>query len=125
MELQLELNSKYAQVFDKSKRSVVASGTVAITPPIDEDYWVYRVRLSETQAVVAFPKFFTLGIGFAQEEDWNTNLPYACETEEIFQHIQRNKGDKKIADDDVRRAIDMLRAEIEKNLTWEEIRQLG
>ena len=68
-------------------------GGIAITPAIGEDYWAYRVRLSEAQAIVGFPKFFTVGIGFAQEEDWNTNLPYTCGTEEIYDHIAHNKGD--------------------------------
>ena len=47
-------------------------GVAMITPPIDEDYWAYRVRLSDTQSIVGFPKFGTVGIGFAVEEDWNT-----------------------------------------------------
>ena len=85
-------------------------GGLMLTPAIDEDYWLFRVRLSDAQAIVGFPKFFTIGIGFAQEEDWNTNFPYTCETEEIFQHIAHNKGDDSISDDDCRRAIEMVRA---------------
>ena len=80
-----------------------------MTPPIDEDYWAYRVKLSDTQAIVGFPKFGTIGIGFAVEEyDWNTNLPYGIDTEEIFQHIRENKGDDTIPDDDVREAIRLV-----------------
>jgi hypothetical protein len=81
---------------------------VASTPPIDEDYWEYRVKLSDTQAVVGFPKFSTVGIGFAQEEDWNTNLPFDCETATIFKHIAHNKGDDGIDDDDVVTAIRLI-----------------
>jgi hypothetical protein len=84
-------------------------GGMMLTPAIDQDYWTYRVLLSPSQAIVGFPKFFTTGIGFAIEEDWNTNLPYTCETEEIFQHIAHNKGDDAIFDDDVREAIRMVR----------------
>jgi hypothetical protein len=32
-----------------------------MTPLINEDYWKYRVCLSEEQAVIAFPKFGTRG----------------------------------------------------------------
>lgn len=87
----------------------VRIGPAILTPPIDEDYWTYRVRLSDKQAVVGFPKFGTVGIGFAVEDyDWNVNLPYQSGTEEIFQHIQKNKGDDAISDDDVREAIRMV-----------------
>jgi len=81
-----------------------------LTPPIEEDYWAYRVKLSDDQAIVGFPKFGTIGIGFAVEEDWNTNLPYSVETERIFEHISHNKGDDTISDDDVREAIRLVQA---------------
>ena len=68
-----------------------------ITPPIDEDFWSYRVRVSDTQAVVGFPKFGVVGVGFAIEnEDWNTNLPSSIAAEEILGHIAVNKGDDAI-----------------------------
>jgi hypothetical protein len=82
--------------------------TVVVTPPIDEDYWSYRVMLSDTQAIVGFPKFGTIGIGFAVEDDWNLNFPYSVETDRIFDHISRNKGDDGISDDDVREAIRLV-----------------
>lgn len=91
-------------------------GPVSITPPIHEGYWSYRVMLGERQAIVGFPKFFTVGIGFAVEEDWNTNLPYTCGTDEIFAHILHNKGDESIVDDEVRRAIAMVQAAIREDL---------
>ncbi len=83
-------------------------GGLMLTPPVDETYWSYRVKLSETQAVLAFPKFITIGIGFAQEEDWNTNLPWTCGAQEIFDHIAHNKGDDAIGDEDCLAAIRML-----------------
>lgn len=83
-------------------------GPFMITPGIDEDYWAYRVRLSDTQAVVGFPKFSTIGIGFAQEEDWNTNLPYTCSAEEIYEHIDHNKGDGSITREDCVAAIRLI-----------------
>ncbi len=87
-------------------------GPAMLTPMIDEDYWSYRVRLTDTQAVVGFPKFNTIGIGFAVEEDWNTNFPYTVDAEKTFQHIAHNKGDDSIPDDDVREAIRMIQAAI-------------
>ena len=66
------------------------------------------MRLSETQSIVGFPKFGTVGIGFAQEEDWNTNLPYTCGTEEIYEHIDHNKGDDSITREDCIAAIRMI-----------------
>jgi hypothetical protein len=83
-------------------------GPAMLTPPVSESYWAYRVRLSDSQAIVAFPKFLTIGVGFAREEDWNTNLPWTCGAGEIFDHIAHNKGDDAISDDDVRRAIEMI-----------------
>lgn len=82
---------------------------VAITPPIDEDYWLFRVKLGTAgQAIVGFPKFATIGIGFAQEKDWNANLPFTCETEEIYEHIAHNKGDESISRDDCIGAIRLI-----------------
>jgi hypothetical protein len=83
-------------------------GPVALTPPIDEGYWTYRVRLTDTQAVIGFPKFGMVGIGFAVEEDWNTNLPSGCSTEEIYQHIECNKGDDSITRERCIEAIRMI-----------------
>jgi len=102
MTLQLESKNQ------PNETPVLGGGVVMMTPAIDEDYWQYRVRLTDEQAVVGFPKFMTIGIGFAVEEDWNSNLPYTVEAEQIFEHIKHNKGDDSIADDDVRAAIRMI-----------------
>lgn len=86
-----------------------STSAVALTPPVGEDYWSHRVRLSDTQAVVGFPKYSTTGIGFAVEEgSWNTNLPYHMPTDRILAHIIDNKGDEAIDDADVREAIVMI-----------------
>ena len=69
-----------------------AAGVLMITPPITEDYWLARVPLGGGQAIVCFPKFMTIGIGFQRETDWNTNLPYSCPDEEIYEHIKHNQG---------------------------------
>jgi hypothetical protein len=83
-------------------------GVMLLTPPVGGDYWKYRVMLSADQAIIGFPKFGTIGIGFAKEEDWNTNLPSACSTEKIWEHIKHNKGDDNIKDEDCIAAIKMI-----------------
>lgn len=83
-------------------------GSLLLAPPIDEDYWAWRVRLSDRQAIVGFPKFTTIGIGFAVEDDWNTNLPYTCPAEQIYDHIAHNKGDDAISAGDCLAAIRLI-----------------
>jgi hypothetical protein len=90
-------------------------GVVLVTPMVDDDYWAYRVRVSEEQAILGFPKFGTVGVGFAQEEDWNTNLPYTAPTQEIWNHIKHNKGDDAIADITCIEAIEMIQAAVRKD----------
>ena len=87
---------------------IIGGGAIMITPALDEGYWAYRVKLSDAQAIVGFPKFGTVGIGFAQEEDWNTNLPFTCGAEEIYDHIEHNKGDDSITREDCLTAIRMI-----------------
>lgn len=84
-------------------------GMVSMSPAVDENYWSYRVRLTERQSVLGFPKFGTVGIGFALEEvDWNTNLPYVCPTDAIVKHIVRNRGDESITDADIAAAVSLI-----------------
>lgn len=101
MNLTLERRSQV----DKTKTVDVGDATLSFTPAIDEDYWEYRVVVSDSeqpyQAVVGFPKFSTIGIGFAVEDaDWNTNLPYTCDTDMIVDHIWVNR---KLSDFDLPR----------------------
>lgn len=92
------------------KTPVLASehATVLVTPPVDENYWAYRVQLTDEQAVIGFPKFTTIGIGFAQEEDWNTNFPYSSPAEQIASHIWHNAGDESITREQVIEAIGLI-----------------
>lgn len=107
MELQVKNQKDLTPTYGDKK------GLILLTPPIGENYWSYRVALSEKQAIIAFPKFGTIGIGFEKEEyDWNTNLPYRCDAEEIFRHIHKNKGDKSISDADCILAIKMIQEAI-------------
>jgi hypothetical protein len=104
------INDLTLERHDQEDKTVIIGGGIGMmTPAIDENYWEYRVRVSETQSVVGFPKFGTIGIGFAVEEDWNTNLPYQAETKDIRQHIWHNRGDDSITEDIVDRAIEMIR----------------
>ncbi len=88
----------------------MGGGALLLTPPVTEDYWAYRVVVGDGQAIVGFPKFTAIGIGFAVEEDWNTNLPYSCDTDKIWQHIAHNKGSDAIADETCIEAIRMVQA---------------
>lgn len=93
---------------DQSSLQTPSGGTVMVTPAIDENYWAYRVQLSDTQAILGFSKFGGIGIGFAVEADWNSNLPYVENAESIFAHISHNKGNDSISDEDCVEAIQMI-----------------
>jgi hypothetical protein len=108
--MEVEVNSNFKLADDVFK--TVSGGVVAITPPIGEDFWIARVVLRGKQAIVCFPKFFTVGCGFAQEKDWNTNLPLSQPAETIFNHIAHNKKYKAIKDEDCIEAIRMLQKTI-------------
>lgn len=84
-------------------------GTIMVTPNIDKDFWQFRVQLGHGQAIVGFPKFGMIGVGFAKETNWNTNLPSNVPTERIFNHIKENKGNDAISDDDCLKAIRMVK----------------
>lgn len=77
---------------DETLEADLLNTTVMVTPPISEDYWAYRVCVADGQAVVGFPKFTTIGIGFAVEEDWNLNLPHSMSASHIANHIWPNRG---------------------------------
>ena len=102
MNLEINSNCKDAEPLK------IDNTTILITPPINENYWLFRVAVSEKQAVVGFEKFTTIGIGFQHETDWNTNLPYQCSVQEIFDHIAENKGDDSIPDKDCMEAIQLI-----------------
>lgn len=91
----------------KGKNEKGPPPVLMVTPPISEGYWRYRVKVSDRQAVIGFPKFNTIGIGFQREVDWNTNLPYRCDVEKIYQHIEHNRDG---ADPELcRKAIQMIK----------------
>lgn len=106
--MQVEMNSNFAPV--QSNFTLPDGGLLMITPPVGKTYWMLRVQLTEKQSIIAFPKFGTIGIGFAIETNWNTNLPYTKPAKDIFNHIQENKGDDNITDEDCIKAIEMLQS---------------
>lgn len=70
---------------------------------------LFRVDLYKEQSIIAFPKFSSIAISFlVEDEDWNTNLPYKCKTEEIYNHIKCNKKYKEIKKKDCIKAIEMI-----------------
>lgn len=104
MKLELQINPK--AIKDNSINSEHSG--VMITPPIDEDFWFYKVPVSDKQAVVGFPKFGVIGIGFQHELDWNRNLPSTAPSETIYEHIEPNKDDDSIPRDRCIEAIRMI-----------------
>lgn len=106
----MDLTLETREQADASPHFRFGNMQAVMTPPIDENYWAFRVRLGESgQAIVVFPKFGGWGCGFAQEEDWNTNLPVPYSSpQEVFDHIIHNKGDDAISDADVLEAIQMV-----------------
>lgn len=104
--LTVEMNADFARANTELRSPEGA--TISITPPLDEDYWLARVPLHPEQAIVCFPKFFTVGCGFQHEEDWNTNLPLSCDAKKIFSHIEHNKKYAEIKDEDCIAAIELL-----------------
>lgn len=103
--LVLEVNKNFAENTTVEK---LAKSGILITPPLDgENYWTFKVKVTQRQAVIGFQKFGTIGIGFLKEQDWNTNLPFKCETMEIYNHIKHNKG-KTAKESDCIEAIEMI-----------------
>jgi hypothetical protein len=106
LKLVLEVNQKF---LDGDKNIIDFCGIKAmVTPPLDEDYWQFRVKVGHDQAIVGFPKFHQIGIGFAKEDDWNTNLPSTYKAEQIFEHIKVNKYYASIEDAVCIKAIKMI-----------------
>ena len=101
--LKLEVNEKIVPSKDvvlvgKGKQTQA----ILTTPDISPDYWIFRVNLCKDQAIIAFPKFGCIAVGFAVEDaNWNTNLPIdnIDRAQEIFDHIKENKKYSEIPDE--------------------------
>jgi len=105
-DLVLEVNADY--ISDADKEGIDIPG-IMITPAVgDDEYWLFRVKVSDSQSIIGFPKFGTIGIGFQKEKDWNTNLSYQTPANRILEHIRFNKGDDNISDDVCLKAIRLI-----------------
>lgn len=106
---------EYKKGFEPCKDTIRTNGgLIMFTPDISEDYWLMRVVLYKDQAIIAFPKFNLIGIGFAQESDWNTNLPYQVPAERLYKHIRRNKKYRAITKQTCLEAIKLLQEACKK-----------
>jgi hypothetical protein len=75
-----------------------------------EDYWTYRVDLTENQALIGFPKHGTIGIDFLHNR--GEDLPYTSDPEylaDFFAPGRLEGGDTEISRAAVIRAIKMIR----------------
>ena len=102
---------EYKEGFQPSK-DCINTGKVIImfTPAINKDYYIMRVVLYKDQALVAFPKFGLIGVGFALESDWNTNLPYQTSPERLYEHIKVNKKYRAITKETCIEGLKLLQA---------------
>ena len=112
--LTLEVNAEFVEDgFDVAEGKLAPAGLmvpgIIATPNLNPDFWQYRVKFENGQAILGFPKFHTIGIGFALEQEWNINLPYDVPSEHILSHIIENKGDKDIKESDCLAAIKMVK----------------
>ena len=110
--LTIEVNPKFIPSVDTYTNG---KAIVMVTPDIGEDYWLVRVKVHKEQSIIAFPKFGTIGISFAKETDWNTNLPYSVPADRLYAHIRRNKGFKSIKKADCIAAIETIQDFLIKN----------
>lgn len=105
--MDLEMNKNIVEVFEKHLQET-QNANVLIGGTCDEEDILFKIKLHKEQALIAFPKFTTIAIGFAEEEDWNTNLPYTSDAEEIYNHIKVNKKYKEITKQNCIKAIKWL-----------------
>lgn len=87
-----KLKVEYNPKFKMAGEAIVGKDVVAFPPQLFEDnYYICFVQITTKQAILLFTKFFTCGIGFLHEVDWNTNLPYTSSAEDIYKHIRHNR----------------------------------
>ena len=106
---------EYKKGFEPSKDTIdTGSVLIMFTPAIDKDYYIMRVKLYKDQSLIAFPKFNLIGVGFAIESDWNTNLPYQTDTERLYEHIKINKKYRAITKQMCLEGLKLLQAACKK-----------
>lgn len=106
--MELQINNKAVAIFI-TKQEGNKNATILLGSAAKEEEILFRIKLFQDQELIAFPKFSSIAISFLQEEDWNTNLPYKCKEEEIYEHIKCNKKYKEIKEKDCIKAIIMLK----------------
>ena len=111
--MKLVLETKKGQ--DKTGVIETMDKIIIYTPPIGDQYWEYRVKLYRDQYLLGFKKFGTIGVGFAEEVDWNTNLPASCGTEMLLNHIWHNHKYRAITKEMVTEAIQLIKDQIKIN----------
>lgn len=94
--------------------------TVVAYPHGGKNNWLFRVMVSDTQAVIGFRKFFTIGIGFMLEKSMNTNLPHECPVKYIFDYIAENKGSDLIPDERCIAAVRLVKIAAKKWMDFED-----
>ena len=103
--MELEVNKN---CLDKTTHYVANDNHIMVCPPTSADYWMFRVKLHKDQAVLGFPKYGLIGVGFAIEKDWNTNLPTNSGVSSIVNHIKHNRKYKAITDDMIKEAVELI-----------------
>jgi hypothetical protein len=105
-----KLEVEYKKGFEPVDNNIkVGRVLIMMTPDINEDYWIMRVKLYKDQAIVAFPKFSLIGVGFAIEKgSWNTNLPYQMSADSLYKHIEVNKHYKALTKERCLEAIKLI-----------------
>jgi len=122
--VKLQINEEFFKENNLSDMGLSVKG-VMITPSIGKKgYWLFRVQLSEDQAIIGFPKFGTINIGFEVEDyDWNVNFNYIENSKKIYDHIKNNKGDESIDADRCIKAIEIIQkaaADFKERLSQDE-----
>lgn len=71
--------------------------------------WLFRVDVGGGQAVIGFPKYTTIGVGFEQEpESGNTNLPYTTPAKALLNHSWCNRGGMTATPEEALRAFELV-----------------
>jgi len=111
--MKLLINNNFKADNDTNK--LAKMGTLVTPSAGEKNFWLFKVQLTKKQAIIGFPKFTTVDIGFEVEEDWDVNLPYNYKTSEIYHHIKHNKGkDNKISPQSIKKAIKLIQGAAKK-----------
>lgn len=105
--MDLLINPRAVEIYTK-KKDETKNARFLLGGAAKKEEILFVVKMFKEQAIIAFPKFGGIAISFLVEEDWNTNLPYQCKSEEIYNHIKCNKKYKEIKKKDCIVAIEKI-----------------